>query len=689
VRPFLKVPFCSFVVAAACASPPPVPPQIRHNIVLVTIDTIRADRVGTGFTPTLDALASRGLRFTHARSVAPLTLPAHVSILTGQLPMTHGVRLNGVPRPRDGGAPLARRLRDAGYSTGAVVGAFVLDRRFGLDDGFEHFDDRIGRDPAALDRLQADRRANEVIDAALRWLGQTAAAQPWLLWVHLYDPHAPYDPPAASRALANGDAYNGEIAFVDAELQRLFGAVSARADAARTAIIVTGDHGESLGEHGEPTHGMLLFEAALRVPLIVYAPGHASIQRTEPASSIDIVPTALALAALERDTTLPGQNLLEPFDVGREIYAETEYPMVAGWAAQRALIQDRWKLLSGAQQALYDLVADPGEHTTLIAARASLAQAMQARLTTSASGPPTGAASSARRSSVDPDTASRLRALGYVAPVATTAPRHEGADPPVDIESWAAFERALAMMEAGRAQDVLATLASLVAAHPESPIFHTTYARALAVANRSRDALSMYRKAVARWATDATLYHELAVLARDAGLANEAQRAEQAALTLDPAFPPAHNGLGLLHTDSDRHDEAQRAFEQAVRLDPTNASYMVNLGNAHRALAQLDQAAIIYRRALDRDPSLADAANGLGVVLVQQGRAAEAVRWLEQAVSRDPAFVEAQLNLGIAFEQNGQRDRALAQYRLVQRLAPGRSRESDAARALLRELERR
>jgi choline-sulfatase len=654
------------------------------NLLLVTIDTMRADRLGRGFTPTFDRLAARGLRFTEARTVVPLTLPAHVSIMTGQFPAAHGIRLNGGAQPA--GSTLASRLKAAGYQTRAVVGAFVLDRRFGLEAGFDEYDDRIARDPQATDRLQADRRANEVVDRAVALLATTAADRPWFLWVHFYDPHAPYDPPADARARAIGDAYNGEIAYVDAELMRLLSAIDARPDSKQTSAIVVGDHGESLGEHGEPTHGMLLFEPALRVPMIVIGPGVAPAERRDPASLIDVFPTALALASQRREDA-PGRNLLEAPSGDRESYAETEYPAVAGWTPLKSLVQDRWKLISADQPYLFDLQSDAGERENLARVRLPIVQAMTARLTA------IGSRSSVVGGGGDKpgpsmETAERLRSLGYVAPSAAPVSSSGGKNPADMMEAWAAYESALTAVNSGRVAAALPALLKLSTAYPNSSIFEATYARALASSGRRLDALARFRAAVKRWPGDASLYHELAVVARDLGMADEARRAEEAALALNVTDPSAHNGMGLLLADAGRAAEAVKAFDEAVRLDPTNAVYQTNLGNARRAAGDLAGAVAAYRRALELSPQLGDAANGLGAALVQQKQLPEAIRWLEQA-AKDPLFVEAQLNLGIALQESGNTERAKTQYRAVLAAKNAAAREQDAARTLLAQLERR
>jgi choline-sulfatase len=675
---------CCLVLLTTLASgcrPAVQPPAPRPNILLVTIDTLRADRIGVGLTPTLDALAQRGLRLINARTTAPLTLPAHASIMTGLLPPVHGSRVNGV---RGGGlqSPLAARLRQAGYRTGAVVGAFVLDRRFGLAEGFDEYDDNIPRDPNAVDQLQAERRADLVVTRALAWLSDTPRDRPWFLWVHLYDPHAPYNAPTG-QAKSVTPAYDGEIAFADAELGRLIKEVGSRPDAERTAILAAGDHGESLGEHGEATHGMLLFEATVRVPLIIAAPGTAPAIRSDSTSLIDVVPTVLALVRQPADQSLPGRDLLQPPDPDRESYSETDYPLAAGWAPGRTLVQERWKLMLSARPKLFDLVADPAETTDLISSRGSVAQAMLRRLQ-DLSKPVTSAAAA---KSVDADTAARLRSLGYIAPsgpalAAPTAAR--GAEEV--IADWVQFEQVLNQPADA---DALAGYEAVATRHPDGLLFQSSYARALLAAGRTRDAFAAYRRAVVRWPSDGALYHDLAVAARSAGDAAEALRAEQAALVLMPDLPSAHNGLGLLHADADRHREAAQSFQRAVALDPTNASYLVNLANARRANGELDAASEAYRQALDRDATLADAANGLGVVLVQQQRAADAVPLFERAIARDATLVEAQLNLGIALQESGQTARAVAQYRLLERLSSASAAQRQAARTLRQQLEGR
>jgi choline-sulfatase len=676
-----------------------------RNVLLITIDTLRADRVGTGVAPALDRLAGRSLWFTNARSAVPLTLPSHATILTGLLPPIHGVRENGRDRLSDAHVTIARALKSAGYDTAAFVGAFVLDRRFGLSQGFDTYDDQISRDPQATERLEAERPASVVIDRAIAWLDQSSVASrqssvPFFVWIHLYDPHAPYNPPAEFRARAK-TPYDGEVAYADSQIARVLDWLPAHALADSTLIVVAGDHGEGLGDHGEAAHGVLLYDSTLRVPLIVASPTQRGIVVDEPVTLGDIAPTILRavgitppdamngrdLVRLKPDTTTAAATASTSGDVRSvrpqpDLYAETEYPRVAGWSSLQALTDGRWKAIrAGAATELYDLRHDPQEQHDVAASQTATAAALVGRIDAiRASAKPTAAPGA-----ISADAQERLRALGYVASSVQTSAAANGPNPAAKIAVWNEFEEALSALNAHR-PDATARLATLASANPDAPVFQTTYARALVEAHRAADALAVYRSAARRWPTDATLLHDLAVAARDAGRLDEAQKADQAAIALAPDNPLAHNGAGLLAIDHHRPADAAREFERAAELDPTNATYWANLGNAKRALGDAAGAEQAYRRALDADPRAGDAANGLGVLLVEAHRPADAVALFERAVAAAPDFVEAQLNLGIALEQSGQRDRAANVYREVLKAPATFAREREAAAKLLSSL---
>ena len=412
--PFLAL-GAALVLATSCragreSDAPATPP----NIVLITIDTLRADRIGRGFTPAIDGLAATGVRFDNARTSVPLTLPSHVSIMTGQLPVAHGVRDNGVVFAPQASAPtIARRLRDAGYRTGAFVGAYVLDRRFGLVDGFDTYDDRFRRQPGEGARLEAERPGGEVVDAAVAWLNQTTSR--FFLWVHLYDPACALRARRRDiREKAGGNAYDGEVAYADAQVARLVELLRARGVLASTAIVVTGDHGEGLGDHGEHAHGMLAYDSTLKVPLVVLGRGRAQARCNGTGvarrSRADVVASGRSHDRRAERRSRSRRQLAE-----RDVYAETQYPRAAGWHALSVLAGERWKLIQSSETELYDLSSDPGEQRNVAAAHAGVVQGMTARLTALQSVSPAPTAAVAAEAS------ERLRALGYVSGAAAPA----------------------------------------------------------------------------------------------------------------------------------------------------------------------------------------------------------------------------------------------------------------------------
>ena len=684
----------------------PVAPQ-RPNVLLVTIDTFRADRVGIGITPAIDRLAASGIRFTAARSAVPLTLPSHTTIHTGLLPPAHGVRENGVDALAGTHPTLAALLKGAGYETAAVVGAFVLDHRFGLAHGFDTYDDQIRRDPDASDRLEAERPASAVVDRALAWLDQgpgTRNQGPFFLWIHLYDPHAPYTPPQEFLAPTR-TPYDGEIAYADSQLARVLDRLRARAWLDRTIVVVAGDHGEGLGEHGERTHGMLLYDSTLRVPLIIAAPSHAAATRDEAVSLADLAPTILRAAGVAPPAAMAGRDLLEmgrPVGGARggpdalaarpqaapDLYSETEYPRVAGWSPLQALTDGRWMTIrAGASTEVYDLQADPREQHDVSASQGAVAAAM----TTRAQAIHASASSPATRT-VSPDAQERLRSLGYAAGSAQIVAAADAPGPAARIATWNEFEEALAAL-ANRRPGALTTLERLASANRDAPVIQTSYARALKEDGRTEAALAVYRQTAKRWPADAVLLHDLAVTAREAAdaakgtaakaLHDEATRADQAALTLAPNSAAVLNGVGLLAVDEGKASEAIAAFERAAALDSNNAPYWANLGNARRAAGDRAGAEQAYRRALEVDARTADAANGLGVLLVEASRPAEAAPWFERAIAAAPDLVEARLNLGIALQGTGNSTRAAEEYRRVLSARGNHAREKDAAAKLL------
>lgn len=408
---------------AAGLHPPPM------GVVVITLDTTRADRLSPyGYMnvslPSLERLATEGVVFDQATSVAPLTLPAHTSLFTGVLPQNHGVRDNADHALAETETTLAETLRARGFRTGAFIGSVVLNPDRGLKQGFEHYAGVPLSDARTPETRQ--RRANDVIDDALKWL-DTVGDSRFFLWAHLYDAHRPYDPPEPYRTTYGHNLYVGEIAFMDAQIGRLLQALERRRLLDRTVVVVVADHGESLGAHGERDHGIFVYEDVVRIPFIVRAPGLNPRRVGEVVRITDVMPTVLESLHEDVPAPLDGVSLGELMrgrrsDLELEAYSESLYPERLGWSALRALRTGGFKLIDAPRPELYDLGKDPFEEQNIYDSRPALAERMTARLAVLMKGRGSGTALS--RSSATPELQAQLASLGYVsgsAPRSATA----------------------------------------------------------------------------------------------------------------------------------------------------------------------------------------------------------------------------------------------------------------------------
>ena len=678
------------------------------NLVLVTLDTVRADHLGAygdpdAETPALDRIAMEGTRFDHAESAVPLTLPSHATILSGLSPPHHGLRNNAAgvfPKDRD---TIATRLSGAGFATGAFVGAFVLDHRFGLDRGFDVYDDEIERDPASTDSgaLEAERPGSVVVDRALAWLEKTTQEnphRPFFAWIHLYDAHAPYAPPEPFRTRHKDAPYDGEIASVDAQVARLLEFLDRRGLARKTLVAVAGDHGEGLGDHGEQTHGVLLYEATLRVPLLLRCPGTLPGGRVidTPVGLADLAPTLLGLlgsrghgaAASEtdgRDLSASLRHGAEPAE--SDLYAETEYPRLFGWSGLYALRRGKLKYVAAPQAELYDLARDPGESANLLGARARRADldVRLARLRENARSP-----EPARQSD---ESVAKLASLGYIgaSPQTSASDAKPLRDPKQMIGAFAQFEQAHWALESGRAGQAAKTLETIVKGDPDNSVFLGQLGKAYRKTGDLPRALAAYRRAVAASPNDSEARYNLAVTLQEAGATSEALTAIAEAIRRDPSRPEAHNALGIALAQSGKVPDALAEFDKAAELDPRDARAQNNRGNVLRQEGRWQDAETAYAKAVELAPRYAEAWNGLGALKVARDRPAEAVPDFRRALELAPEYHEARLNLGIAFETMGDRPAALAAYRDFIREAgpePGFAAQRAVARQLIARLSR-
>jgi arylsulfatase A-like enzyme/Flp pilus assembly protein TadD len=652
------------VALAGCGRPSPSkePSHARH-LVIVTIDTLRADRVGVygykgGATPHLDALARDGAMAPQASAHVPLTRPSHVTLFTGRLPSETGIRDNISPAVVQGLPVLAEVLKKAGFATAAFVSSVVLDSSSGLDRGFDTYDDEIagaGGGAEFLNTLQ--RKGDATTTDAIAWLEKTRRASPpgrVFLWLHLYDPHDPYEPPEPWATRFASHPYDGEVAFADDLVGRLDDALARLGLKDQTALLVTSDHGEGLGDHGETLHGFFAYETTLHVPFLVRGPSIVPGKRLSgTVALVDVFPTALELLGLPPlPAALSGRSLAPELRGGgaraeAAVYAESLVPLLHfGWSDLRVLRDGRYKYIQAPRAELYDLANDPGETSNLASAQASRAGVMRAALGKYLDAERAAAARSGGAApAVAPELLEKLGALGYVggaAPAETATPGADPKDMVVEFriandlmregllrlhdrnyaESAARFKAVLARKVSsfevhfylGRALAGLSRHAEAARHFEEaarrSPGFASAWeglAKSLVSLGKKAEARAAYEKAAEITPRDAGVQARLGDLLRDLGAADEAIRWQSAATELAPGVAAYWNSLGMTLGGNGRAAEAERAFRQATRLDDKNARYAYNLG----------------------------------LILERQGRAVEARPWYEKAVALDGAFAPA------------------------------------------------
>ena len=643
-------------VLVACA--PRVRREAGLDVLLVTIDTLRADALGcygrTGAsTPWMDRLAGEGVRFERAYAHNVVTLPSHANLLSGRLPLDHGVRDNAGFRFPKGAATLATLLRARGYRTGAFVSAFPLAARFGLDAGFDVYDDRFltGRGP-----LREDERAgSETVAAASEWLA--AGGAPAFLWLHLYEPHFPYRPPEPWAGRFAADPYAGEVAAADAALAPLLRPVLERGRAGRTLVVLTADHGESLGEHGEKTHGIFAYEATLRVPLVLYCPRLLAPGKVvEPVRHVDVVPTVLDALGLPAPDGLSGRSLL-PAAAGRDepgppVYFEALSGMVnRRWAPLRGVVRGRLKYVDLPLPELYDLLDDPREERNLAARRPSERdelRALLARLRASDRG--------VESTSEDRETRERLRALGYLA-AGEAAPSRRDYGPDDDPKRLIALDAEMqavdARQEAGDLAGALALCREIDRRRPGMPLVLVQLSLLQRETGDLAGALATAERALAASPEDQGAASALASHLNDAG------RFRESADLLEPYAGRPEPSLDVLLTRGaalaslGRPAEALAAFERVRDLVPTHAMALVNIGTVHLMARDYPRARQALEAALERSPRLARAHNALGVVEAETGHPdAAIVRWRE-TVRLDPRDFDALFNLVLLLRKEG------------------------------------
>jgi arylsulfatase A-like enzyme/tetratricopeptide (TPR) repeat protein len=621
------------------------------SVLLVSLDTVRADHLGcyghaAARTPNLDALAKRGVRFERAYAHTPYTLPSHATLLTGLYPAAHGVHVNfqGAIAPES--APIAESLAKIGYRTAAFVASSVLDRRFGLARGFGSYDDLSGRPVSASE--QVERPANEVADAAIGWLSKSDRA-PFFAWVHFYDAHDPYAPPEGFRDLA--DPYDGEIAFVDAQLGRVLAALERAGRLANTVVVVVADHGEAFGEHGEEGHGLLVYDTTMHVPMIFAGPApiRGGAVAADPVGLVDVVPTLLDLLRLPAAKDAEGASFLAELRgeaaARPALWLESEYPLRSfGWAPLYGVVSGAWKYVQAPTDELFDLAQDPGEEKNLGASDADVRSRLAGELENLRR---RGVRRAAKDVHLGLDARNALSKLGYVEgeDVGDATSIRGLADPKTMTKVALGAVRARAQLRAGDFAGALATAAPLVEASPQSGHLWQVLGSAQLGVGRAADAIRSFERSLATFPKSPERLRLLGDALLAAGRPDDALARYRAALDADPQDGQSESRLGLWFARAGKPDEALQHFQRFAELEPSSPNAQTNLANALFSKGRFAEGVDRLQRAIALDPRCTPAYRALYMVRKQRRERDAAIAALRAAVAAlpDDASFRAQL----------------------------------------------
>lgn len=649
-------------------------PRPVRDVILITIDTLRADAAGFAGnarvkTPFLDGLASRGTVFTRAHAHNVVTLPSHANILTGLYPWQHGIRDNAGFALDAKQATLASLLHDAGFATGAFVSAYPLDSRFGLTRGFDAYDDQYGESAHALDFAVQERPGGVTLARAKAWW-HAHAGKKRFLWVHLYEPHAPYVPPPALREEYRDRLYLGEVAAADAMLAD---ALAPLLDAAPdTLVVVTGDHGESLGEHGEQTHGLFAYESTLAVPLVVVDPSREHAVDNRWVGHIDIAPTILARAGLAPPQQMKGRSLFEPGERPHTYFEALSASLNRGWAPLVGVISGGKKLIELPLPELYDLPHDPRETANRYTEDRRGVVALRELLKNDAPAP-------AKRDAVTSEEQSKLLSLGYLSGTSAKTAYTADDDPKRLVGLDNDLHEAIAAYQTGRLDRALELARKLVAARPDMQLAHEMLAFFLAQNERPDQAIAVLARKVADGTANDAMRRRLGLLLSENG------RAREAVAILQPlaggSDPDVLNAYGIALADSGDINGAVAAFQRVLSLDRDNAKAYQNLGIVALRNGQRDLARRYLEHALTINASLPLALNVLGVIDAQNGNRAGAIDKWSRAVALDPSQFDALYNLGLVAAAEGKRELARKALRDYLARAPKQKYATERKRA--------
>ena len=647
------------------------------NLIVLTLDTLRADRLGCygspdGATPNLDALAREGIVFENATSTVPLTLPSHSTIFTGLNPPRHGVRDNGGFFLGEDATTMAERLRAAGFETGAFVAAWVLDSKWGLAQGFDHYSDHFDLSKhKTLSLGSVQKRGDEVVNDALGWLEGVKDAR-FFAWIHLYDPHTPYTPPEPYASRYPRRPYVGEVAYTDEQVGRVLQWLRDRGLDERTLVVVVADHGESLGEHGEQTHAYFVYDSSMHVPLIVRTPWGDRGRVAGQVTTADILPTVLDLVGLPPEQGIDGRSLAlavtrPQAEVSHTAYLETYFPRYHfGWQHLRAARDGRYKYIDAPEPELYDLAADPGETKNIYKSHGARGEPLRLWLEEIGS----QSAAVPERRELDPEALQRLAALGYVGNAAAADADAVLPDPKSKVHLYSLMAEAKADAQSDRIDEAIAKMTRVVAEDPGIVDAHLTLGNWLTKARRVDDAIAAFKEVLGRDPDNQLALVNLAHIYRQQGKVTAAVEGYRGALALDPKSPQTWYQLATLFLDTGKVAEAEKTFRAALEHNEKMGAAYNSLGAIAYARGDSSAAERLIRQGLELEPEVRTGRFNLARILEERGEIAAAEALYREEIATYPDNGKARFNLAQLFRGRGDRAGYIAELEAAVNDAP-------------------
>jgi arylsulfatase A-like enzyme/Flp pilus assembly protein TadD len=652
-----------------------IPKKNPLNVLLITIDTLRPDRLSCYSdehiqTPQIDSLAEKGALFLKAFAHTPTTLPSHTNILLGTTPLYHGVHDNQNFIVRDEFLTLTEHLKSSGYATGAFVGAFPLDSRFGLTQGFDVYDDYYGS-KNYQEFSYVERPAGVVVQKAMEWLENQK--RPWFLWIHCFDPHQQYDPPEPFKTKHKDAPYNGEVAYVDHELGKLFAYMKKNQWGDNTLIIFTGDHGESLGQHGESTHGYFAYNSSIWIPLIIVSPGMKPVVADQNVCHVDIFPTVCDVLGMEKPDFLQGISLVPVLKgkkdnrlSSRAIYFESLYPFYGrGWAPLTGIVQDDIKYLDSPIPELYNLEKDfdetenQAEDKNLNPYQKTLEKLLEEQSYS-------GKSSAAKK--VDRDTLERLKSLGYLSsPQASFKENFTREDDlKVLLPYQNQLQQAMGAYHKGNVDEGIEILQKIVQERKDFDQAYAYLATLYKVKRDYRKAVEILREGYQNCPKSYKVITTFGIFLTEVREYEAAIQILQEGLKLIDYDPELWNYLGVAYWRKGDLGEALEAFGRSLSLDHNYSIAFNNMGSVYiskflatKDRSDLDLSIQNFEKAIELDPAYASAYNGLGAAYSQAGDIEGAIHSWEKAVEINPELGFSLYNLGLSYLRKGDKNRAL------------------------------